>query len=52
MLIDRFSEDICFTYPKDRKNPQMFFSSQVSSEDVVETLRANEIKKLCAEATT
>ena len=50
MLIDRFGEDICFTYPKDRKKPQMFFSSQVSSEDVVETLRANEITKLCAEA--
>ena len=50
MLIDCFGEDICFTYPKDRKKPQMFFSSQVSSEDVVETLRANKITKLCAEA--
>ena len=50
MLIDCFGEDIHFTYPKDRKKPQMFFSSQVSSEDVVETLRANKITKLCAEA--
>ena len=50
ILIDRFGEDICCTYPKDRKKPQMFFSSQVSSEDVVETLRANEIRKLYAEA--
>ena len=39
-----------FYVPERQKKSQMFFSAQISSEDVVETIRANEITKLCAEA--
>ena len=48
MLIDFFGEEICFTYPKDRKKSQMFFSTNVTTGDVIETLRTNESMKMCA----
>ena len=39
LLIDQFGEKICFTYPKGRKKSQRFFSTDISSKDVAETLR-------------
>ena len=52
ILIECLGEDICFTYPRDKRHSQMFFRTRVSSEDIVESLRirnnANPIKN-CAE---
>ena len=39
LLIDHYGENICFTYPKDRKKSQMFFSTALRQVDVVESLR-------------
>ena len=39
MLISHFGDSICFTYPKDRKQSQMFFSANIKSVDIAETLR-------------
>ena len=39
LLIGFYGEDICFTYPKDKSKPQMFFSSTICRADIVETLR-------------
>ena len=39
LLIEFYGEDICFTYPKDKSKPQMFFSSSIRQADIVETLR-------------
>ena len=48
MLINNYGEEICFTYPKDKKNSQMFLSSKVFAGDVAETLRCNDPVQMCA----
>ena len=35
LLIDHYGKNICFTYPKDRKKSQMFFSTALRQVDVV-----------------
>ena len=49
MLIDYYGDEICFTYPKDLKKSQMFFSTRVKSEDIAETLRRNDFIHKCCE---
>ena len=49
MLIAHFGEDICFTYPKEKRKSQLFFSTKIASADLVETLRLNDPVKICAE---
>ena len=49
MLISEFGQDICFSYPRDKQKSQMFFSSNVSPKDLVETLRSTDIIKACAD---
>ena len=49
MLISEFGQDICFSYPRDKQKSQMFFSSNVSSNDLVETLRSTDVIKACAD---
>ena len=39
LLINHYGENICFTYPIDRKKSQMFFSTALRQVDVVESLR-------------
>ena len=34
LLIGFYGEDICFTYPKDKSKPQMFFSSTICRADI------------------
>ena len=48
MLINNYGEEICFTYPKDKKNSQMFLSSKVFAGDVAEKLRCNDPVQMCA----
>ena len=49
MLISEFGQDICFSYPRDKQKSQMFFSSNVSSKDLVETLRSTDVIKACTD---
>ena len=49
MVIAHFGEDICFTYPKEKRKSQLFFSTKIASADLVETLRLNDPVKICAE---
>ena len=35
LFIDHYGKNICFTYPKDRKKSQMFFSTALRQVDVV-----------------
>ena len=49
MLIDYYGDEICFRYPKDAKKPQMFFSTRVKFEVIVETLRRNDFIQKCGE---
>ena len=49
MLIDHFGEEICFTYPRDRQKSPTFFSSKITSTNVVEMLRSTDVVKVCAE---
>ena len=48
-LIDYYGDKICFTYPKDAKKSQMFFSTRVKPEDIVETLRRKDFIQKCGE---
>ena len=49
MLINHFGQEICFTDARDRHKSQMFFSSKITSTDVVEMLRSADVVKACAE---
>ena len=50
LLIEKYGEDICFTYPRDRTKSQMFYSRLIPSESFVETIRSKNIYKECANA--
>ena len=50
LLIEKYGEDICFTYPRDRAESQMFYSRLIHSESFVETIRSKNIYKECANA--
>ena len=48
LLIKLLGEDVCFMYPKDRSKSEMFFSRSVTTEDLVEKLRSNDLVTVCA----
>ena len=50
LLIEKYGEDISFTYPRDRTKSQMFYSRLIPSESFVETIRSKNIYKECANA--
>ena len=39
MIIDLFGDSICFSYSRDLKKSQMFFSSKIKTNDIAKTLR-------------
>ena len=49
MLIDHYGDTICFTYPKDRRKSQMFYSVDIKCADVAESIRSTDVIKVCAE---
>ena len=49
LLIEFYGEEICFTYPKDKSKPQMFFSSSIRQADIVETLHFKNSIAECAQ---
>ena len=49
MLIAHFREEICFTYPRDKSKPQMFYSTNICATDLVETICRTDSVKICAE---
>ena len=48
--IEKYARDDCFTYPRDRTKPQMFYSRLILSEGFVESIRSKNIYKECANA--
>lgn len=48
LLIKLLGEDVSFMFPKDRSKSQMFFTSSVSTKDLVEKLRFNDPVTVCA----
>ena len=49
MLIDHYGDTICFTYPKDRRKSQMFYSINIRCAEVAESIRSTDVVKMCAE---
>ena len=49
MLIAHYEHAVCFTYPKDQTNSQMFYSANITCEDVAERLRSTDTIKECAQ---
>ena len=49
LLRNHFRDAICFTYPQDRSKSQLFFSAQIGSDDVIETLQSTDVVKSCVE---
>ena len=47
-LIEHFGDKVCFTYPQNMRNSQMFFSASICSRGVFETLRSKAPIKLSA----
>ena len=39
MVIDLSGDSVCFSYSRNRKKPQMFFSSKIKTIDIAKTLR-------------
>ena len=48
-LIEKFGEDIGFSYPKDKRMSQVVFSRNIPAEDLVEAIRSKDAVKACAE---
>ena len=48
MLTDHYGDEICLSYPKNRKKSQVFFSTKVKSVDIAQKLRLNDSIKSCA----
>lgn len=46
---NNFGDQICFTYPRNLAQSQMFYSTWIYSADIVETLRPTDPVKICAE---
>ena len=49
LLVEHFGDEICFTYPQNMRNSQVFFSANIRSRDIVESLRSNNPVKICVE---
>ena len=49
MLIDHYGDTICFSYPRDRTKSQMFYSTNITREEVAERLRSTDTIKVCAD---
>ena len=47
LRIEHLGGKVCFTYPQNMRNPQMFFSASISSRDVVETFRSKDPINVC-----
>ena len=45
LLIEKYGEDICFTYPSNRTKSQMSYSRLIPSESFVETIKSKNIYK-------
>ena len=45
LLIEKYGENICFAYPRDRSKSQMFYSKIIPSESIVETIRSKKAYK-------
>ena len=50
LLIEKYGNDICFTYPRDRTKSQIFYFRLTPSESFLETIRSKSIYKECANA--
>ena len=48
-LIERFGDEICFSYPKNKNKAVMFFSSSIKTEKVVDKLRNQNPIRECAQ---
>ena len=49
MLIDHFGDTLCFTYHKDRRKLQMFYSTDIKCTDLAEKLCSTDTIKVCVE---
>ena len=49
MLIDHFGDTLCFTYHKDRRKLQMFYSTDIKCTDLAEKLCLTDTIKVCVE---
>ena len=47
-LIEAFGDEIYFSYPKDKRKSQVFFSRHVQTTELVETIRSQDVIKDCA----
>ena len=47
-LIERFGDTLCFSYPKNKNNAIMFFSSSIKAESIVDKLRNKDPVRECA----
>ena len=48
ILINHFGDSLVFIYPKDQRKSQIFYSSKVHTEDIIETMRISDPIDLCA----
>lgn len=48
-IINHFGDEVCFSYPRDKKKSIMFFSNVVKTSDVVSTIQFTDSIKLCAQ---
>ena len=49
VLLAHFGDSICFTYPRDKAQSQMFYSCNIAAHDIAEVVRKKDVIKDCAE---
>ena len=48
LLINHFGDVLAFTYPQDKRKSPMFYLSTIQTEDVIQTIRVNDLAEVCA----
>ena len=43
LLVKEFGEEICFSYRRDKRKSQMFFSSRIQPSEIIETLQSSNL---------
>ena len=49
VILAHYGDSICFTYQGDKSQSQMFYSCNISLQDIAEVVRKKDVIKDCAE---
>ena len=48
-IVERFGDEVCFSYPRDKRKSALFFANSIETSEIVNTLHSQDFIKLCAQ---